>query len=135
VRTRIHHFAEHYHLIGALVLAAHGAIHLMGFVLLWNVGQPSGLAYADMRPTPGTPGGEAVGLVWLAAALLFLMGASLLATRRPGWDRFTLAGALVSLPALLAVIGTAATGVALDAVIVASLIIGRAPAARSPDTP
>ena len=37
----------------AVVIAAHGLIHLMGVALLWKVGEPGGLRYADAVPATG----------------------------------------------------------------------------------
>jgi hypothetical protein len=128
MRFRIRRLAERFRIPVAIVLAAHGAIHLMGFALLFTIVRPSGLTYADMRPSPGTAAGEAVGVAWLAAALLFIAGAFLLATRRHGWDRVTLAAVVVSLPVLAAVAGTAAAGVAVDGAVAAALLIDRIPA-------
>jgi len=54
-------FAERIRIPAAAVLAAHGAIHLMGVVLLWHVAQPGGLHYSDMHPAPSSAAGFVVG--------------------------------------------------------------------------
>jgi hypothetical protein len=51
MRFRIRGRAERVRIPVAAVLAAHGAIHLMGFVLLFTIARPSGLAYAGMSFT------------------------------------------------------------------------------------
>lgn len=38
----------------AVVIAAHGLIHLMGMALLWKLGEPGGLRYADAMLVPGS---------------------------------------------------------------------------------
>lgn len=38
-------------LAAAVVLAAHGLAHLMGVSLLWKLGQPDRLHYADVVPS------------------------------------------------------------------------------------
>src|SRR5215831_13250704 len=67
---------------GALVIAAHGLVHLMGVALLWKLAEPGQLRYADAEPAPGSTAGYLVGSLWLAVALLFVIAAFLLAARR-----------------------------------------------------
>jgi hypothetical protein len=69
----------------AVVITAHGLIHLMGVALLWKLGQPGGLRYAPAVPAPGSTAGYVVGGLWLAAAVLFVTAAVLLAAGRAAW--------------------------------------------------
>ncbi len=63
----------------AIVVVAHGLVHLMGVVLLWRLAQPAGLHYGQMRPVPGSTGGIIVGVGWLITAALFVGVAVLVA--------------------------------------------------------
>ena len=71
----------------AVLIAAHGLIHLMGVVLLWRIGEPGQLRYADAVPAPGSTAGYLVGGLWLVAAMLFVASAILLAAGRSTWRR------------------------------------------------
>lgn len=105
----------------ALFLAAHGAVHGMGVALLWRLGEPGALRFADAVPTPGTVAGYLVGLGWLVAGGLLIATAGLFLTRQAGWRATALAGALLS----VAVIGLnpaqAIAGLAADALV---LVLG-----------
>jgi hypothetical protein len=72
----------------ALVIAAHGLVHLMGVSLLWKLGEPGQLRYADAVPVPGTVAGYLAGGLWLVAAVLFVTAAVLLEST--GQDPHTL---------------------------------------------
>lgn len=113
---------------GAAVLAGHGLIHLMGVALLWKLGQPGGLRFADMSPIPGSAAGLAVGAVWLSAAALFVWAAWLLVARRPRWRTAALAAVVVSVPVLGPSASMAAAGLVLDAVILLFVILTWGPA-------
>ncbi len=63
----------------AVVMAAHGLVRLMGVALLWKLGEPGGLRYADAVPAPGSAAGYVVGGLWLVAAVLFVTTGVLLA--------------------------------------------------------
>lgn len=100
----------------AVLLAAHGAIHGMGFVLLWRLTEPGELRYTDSVPEAGSAIGFAVGLVWLLAGALFVYGAWLLSLRAERWLPVVTAAALASLAVLVLMTGETAIGVAVDAV-------------------
>ena len=65
------------------LIAVHGLVHLMGVSLLWKLGEPGQLRYADAVPEPGTAAAYLVGGLWLAAAVLFVAAGVLLAAGRP----------------------------------------------------
>jgi hypothetical protein len=116
----------------AAVIAAHGLVHLMGVALLWKLGEPGGLRYADAVPAPGTAAAEVVGGLWLVAAVLFVAAAVLLVAGRPAWRVVALAAVVVSAPVIglapgQAVIGLVADGLVLVLVTV-SWLRGRAAA-------
>jgi hypothetical protein len=107
----------------AVVIAAHGLIHLMGMALLWKLGQPGGLRYADAVPAPGSAAAYLVGGLWLAAAVLFVTAAVLLVTGRPAWRMKTLAAVVVSVPAIGLAPGQAVAGLVVDGLILALLAV------------
>jgi hypothetical protein len=116
----------------AVVIAAHGLVHLMGVSLLWKLGEPGQLRYADAVPAPGTVAAEVVGGLWLLAAVLFVTAAILLATGRP-WRLVALAGVAVSAPVIGLASGQAVAGLVADGLILALVTVSwlRARAAPS----
>jgi hypothetical protein len=109
-------------LAAAVVIAAHGLVHLMGVSLLWKLGEPGQLRYADAVPAPGTVAGYLVGGLWLAAAVLFVMAAVLLVTGRP-WRLAALAGVAVSVPVIGLAPGLAVAGLVVDGLILALVVV------------
>jgi hypothetical protein len=101
----------------ALVIAAHGLVHLMGVSLLWRLGEPGQLRYADAVPTPGTTAAELAGGLWLVAAVLFVMAAILLVAGQAAWRLAALAGVAVSAPVIGLAPGQAAAGLVVDGLI------------------
>jgi hypothetical protein len=106
----------------AVVIAAHGLVHLMGVSLLWKLGEPGQLRYANAVPPPGTVVGCLAGGLWLVAALLFVMAAVLLAAGRP-WRLAALAGVTVSVPVIGLAPGLAAAGLVVDGLILALVVV------------
>jgi hypothetical protein len=84
----------------AVVIAMHGLLHLMGVALLWKLGQPGGLRYADAVPAPGSAAAYVVGGLWLLAAVLFVAAAVLLMARRAAWRITAFAAVVVSVPVI-----------------------------------
>jgi len=105
---------------GGAVLAGHG--------LMWKLGQPGELRYADMSPVPGSAAGLAVGVVWLSAAALFGWAAWLFVAGRPRWRVAALAAVVVSVPVLGPSAAMAAAGLALDALILLVVVLTWGPA-------
>lgn len=112
----------------AFFLLAHGVAHLVGFVSSWKLATLAELPYkttvfsgcVDM----GDAGIRVVGVLWLLAALAFLIAAIAVATEA-GWAvRFTLAAVIASL--MLCVVGwpDARFGVAVNVGLVLLLAIG-----------
>ncbi len=113
--------------VGAVVLAGHGLVHLMGVALLWRWGRPGGLRYEDVHPTAGSAAGLVVGGLWLVVAVLFLASAVLLVARRRWWRQVALVAAVLSLAVLVPSASVVAAGIAVDVVvIVIVVVIGRA---------
>jgi len=74
--------------LAAALLAVHGLIHLIGFLVPWRIAQVEGFAY---RTTTlggsvelGTTGAQVVGLAWLAIAVGFVV-AAVGVWRRSAW--------------------------------------------------
>jgi len=101
----------------AVLIAVHGLIHLMGVSLLWKLGEPGQLRYADAVPEPGTAAAYTVGGLWLAAAVLFVAAAVLLAAGRAAWRMTALAGVVVSAPVIGLAPGQAVAGLAVDGLV------------------
>ena len=61
-----------------VVIAALGLVHLLGVALLWKLGQPGQLRYADAVPAPG----QAVAGLVVDGLALVLVAISWLRTRK-----------------------------------------------------
>ena len=112
----------------ACVLVAHGVAHLVGFVSSWKLATLAELPYKTTafsgHVDVGDAGIRVMGVLWLLAALAFLVAAIALATEA-GWaGRFTVAGVIASLT--LCVVGwpDARVGVAINMGLVLLLAIG-----------
>ena len=110
---------------GGALLVLHGVIHTVGFLLLWRIAELGEFTYDMATPDAGTWPGRFVGAAWLAAAALFVVAGLLLTVGRPSWRAPTLAGVIVSIPALLVDIGDAPAGLIVDAVLLVVLVAPR----------
>lgn len=85
----------------ALVLLAHGGIHLMGFVDITGIGSVEGISGSPTflldRYAPGDPVLVAFGALWLVPFIGFVAAAIGLATRQRWWTLTAVAAAVVSL--------------------------------------
>lgn len=106
---------------GAVVMAMHGLVHLMGMQLLWKLGEPAQLSYAAAVPTPGTAAAYAVGALWLAAAVLFVLAALLAVMRRVAWRFVAIAAVLVSGGVIGLAPGQARAGLVFDALVLVAV--------------
>jgi hypothetical protein len=112
----------------AFLLVAHGVAHLVGFVASWKLATLAELPYKTAvfsgRVDVGDAGIRVMGVLWLLAALAFLVAAFAVATET-GWaGRFTLAAVIASL--ILCVVGwpEARIGVAVNVGLALRLAIG-----------
>jgi hypothetical protein len=112
----------------ALLMAAHGLAHLVGFVVSWQI---RSLPNAPFRTTilngsvdVGLWGTRVVGLFWLLAAVTFVFAASGVALRQSWWPVVTTIIIMVSL--MLCVVGwpEARVGVFVNLLIAALLLAG-----------
>jgi hypothetical protein len=112
----------------AFFLLAHGVAHLVGFVSSWKLATLAELPYKTTvlsgRVDVGDAGIRVMGVLWLLAALAFLVAAIAVATDA-GWAvRFTLAGVIASLMLCLVGWPDARVGVAVNVGLVMLLAIG-----------
>lgn len=96
----------------ALVFVGHGFIHALGVMVLLQLGEPGALSYADARPTPGSGLAVIFALLWAAAGAGYIV-AGVLVMRDQRWTSVAIGASLVSLPAVLAMIGSAPAGALL----------------------
>lgn len=101
----------------AVVIAAHGLMHLMGVALLWRLGELGQLRYANAVPAPGSAAAYLIGGLWLAAAVLFVTAAVLLVATRAAWRIVALAGVVLSAPVIGLALGHAVTGMVVDGLV------------------
>jgi hypothetical protein len=84
---------------GAIV-AAHGFIHLMGFVAYWPLAHVAELPYKTAllsgRWEVGSGGMKLYGILWLIAALGFLLAVGGLAAHQPWWPSVMLGTSVLS---------------------------------------
>jgi hypothetical protein len=101
----------------AVIIAAHGLVHLMGVALLWKLGEPGQLRYSDAVPAAGTTAGYVVGALWLAAAALFVLAAILLVASRAAWRLVAVTAVGLSVPVIALAPGLALAGLVIDGLV------------------
>jgi hypothetical protein len=108
-----------------LVLFVHGAIHLMGVVLLLELGEPGELTYADAWPEPGTALAVLFAILWARAAVLFAYGGfQMIRDRVLLWP--VAIAAVVSVAAIAPVFSAAPAGLVLSVLaLLGALVYGR----------
>lgn len=107
----------------AVVITVHGLVHLMGVSLLWKLGEPGQLRYADAVPAPGTVAAELAGGLWLLAAVMFVTAAILLVAGRAAWRLAAVAGVAISVPVIGLAPGQAVAGLAVDGLILVLVVV------------
>ena len=112
--------------LAAAALAAHGLIHLIGFLVPWRIARVEGFAY---RTTAlggtlelGATGALIVGLAWLAIAVGFVVAAAGV-WRRSSWA-LGLTGALAIASLVVCVLGFPETvaGIVVNVAILAAVV-------------
>ena len=116
----------------AVFLVAHGLAHVLGFIAAWKLGELDDVPYSTLilngTLDVGDLGIRVVGVLWLAAAIAFLVAAFVVWRRGPTrtvavLTAFSLAVCLVGLPASI-------IGVSIDVAILAGLLLVRPSAPR-----
>jgi hypothetical protein len=104
----------------AVFAILHGLIHLMGFVAYWPLANVSDLPYKtnllNGRLEIGASGMRIFSLVWLLAAVGWIVAGGLLALGRPSWAPLMLGAALLSLVICILDWGAAFRGGLIDLV-------------------
>lgn len=113
--------------LAALLLAAHGLIHLLGFVALTGLAAVDGFAY---RTTAlggllafGDAGARVLGIAWLLVAGGFVVAAIAVLRRRRGAKALVAVLAGVSLALCVLALPEAEFGITVNAVILAVLVL------------
>jgi hypothetical protein len=109
----------------AALVAVHGVIHLIGFVVPWRIATLDGFAYRTATGGGALDLGDAgvrlVGLVWLACAVGFVV-AGIGIARRSTWG-LPLAGGLAIVSLVVCLLGLPETvaGIAVDVAILGAV--------------
>lgn len=110
----------------ALVLALHGLVHAMGFVVAWRLATLDELTFRTTALNGaveiGEVGARLLGLAWLAVGPAFIVAAWGVWRDRPWALRVTGAAAILSLAVCLAGLPDAYRGAAIDAAILAVVV-------------
>lgn len=109
----------------AAVLAAHGLIHLIGFLVPWRIAEVEGFAYRTTALAGsvelGTTGAQVVGLAWLLIAVGFVV-AAIGAWRRAAWALGLTAGlAIASLVVCVLGLPETVAGIVVNVAILAAV--------------
>ncbi|HST87519.1 MAG TPA: hypothetical protein VLJ14_04005 [Ktedonobacterales bacterium] len=104
----------------------HGLIHAMGFAAVWQLGQFNAVSNIPTLPphlTAASPLVAGLGILWLAAALIFLAAAAGLAMSSPWWRTAAAVAALLSLLLCIMWWNDAPFGAVVDIAILVGLTI------------
>jgi hypothetical protein len=104
----------------------HGLIHLMGFAAVWRMGPSNAVSSIPTLPphlAPASPLVAGLGILWLAAALIFLAAAAGLAMLSAWWRTAAAVASLLSLLLCVMWWNDAPFGAVVDIVILVGLII------------
>lgn len=112
-------------LLAAAVLAVHGLIHLIGFLVPWRIAQVEGFAYRttglDGSVELGATGAMIVGLAWLAIAVGFVFAAAGVWRRSPWALGLTAALAIASLAVCVLGLPETVAGIVVNVAILAAV--------------
>jgi hypothetical protein len=111
--------------LAAALLAAHGVIHLIGFLALWRITEMEGFAYRTTvlggSVELGGTGALVLGLAWLVIAIGFVV-AAVGTWRRATWGLgLTAALAIASLAICVLYLPDAAAGIAVNVAILGAV--------------
>jgi hypothetical protein len=128
-RDEVDDLAENEQVFGFL-LALHGLVHLLGFVISWRLFEVQNFHYDDVWPAAGSWPGRLAGVLWLVAAMTLAVIGTRLAVRRPV-TRLQLVGPLVlSLAMTLTALPSALPGAAVSGSILVAMAVLAARRAR-----
>jgi energy-converting hydrogenase Eha subunit E len=110
-------------LVGATLVALHGVIHLIGFVVPWRIATVDGFPY---RATAfgglaelGDVGMRVVGVAWLVCAVGFVVAGVGIARRSPWARRLTVSLAAMSIVLCVLGLPESSVGILVNATIIA----------------
>jgi len=113
--------------VAAVVMAAHGLIHLMGTIVYTRLGHIEGLSYKTTllaeRWDVGGAGISLFGFLWVVPAIGFVAAAIALLTGWTWWVPALLASSAISLVLVTLDWGNAYIGGILDVVIIAAVFV------------
>jgi hypothetical protein len=114
--------------IAAIYLVVHGLIHLIGFVVNFQIAEMQEIAYKTTalagKVDVGHVGTRVLGVAWLLLAVAFVGSGAAIFSSPPWWWSFTLAVTLVSLAMCVLGWPDARFGVLANVIILAFLFIG-----------
>lgn len=109
-----------WYVTAGVLVVVHGLIHLMGVVLLLELGEPGDLTYAAARPEPGTALGIGFAALWALATVLFVWAGFQL-IRGGRWSALIVVASVISLFAIGAMVTAAPIGAVISG---STLVIG-----------
>ncbi len=111
----------------AALLALHGLVHLLGFVVAFRLAEIEGLPYSTTvlggRVDLGPGGIRVVGVLWLLAAAAFVAAAVGLWLLAPWWWGLALGASAVSLALCVLQLAQARAGVVVNVVLLGLLLV------------
>ena len=114
--------------IAAIYLIVHGVIHLIGFVVFWQIAEIEDISYKTTvlagRLDIGDVGMRVLGVVWLLIAVAFVIAGVAIFFSPPWWWSFTLAVTIASLIVTLLGWPDARYGVLANIIILVFLFLG-----------
>lgn len=124
--------------LGAAVLAAHGLIHLIGFLVPWRIAAMDGFPYRTTAlggaVALGEVGAQLLGVAWLVLAVGFVI-AAVATWRGASWTvEVTAVLAMASIVVCVLGLPETAAGIAVNIGILAVLawaVVGRGPASAA----
>ncbi len=115
-------------IIAAIYLIVHGLIHLIGFVVFWQIAEIEDISYTTTvlagRLDIGDVGIRILGVVWLLITVAFVIAGVAIFFSPPWWWSFTLAVTVASLVVTILGWPDAKIGVLANIIILLFLVIG-----------
>jgi hypothetical protein len=111
-----------------MILFVHGAAHIVGFIVPWRIAKLDEMPYKTTllggRLNIGGGGIRAVGVLWLLAALGFVVSGAALLLLAPWWSSITLITAAYSLVLTILEWPDSRIGIPIDVILLGYLLIG-----------
>ena len=121
-RDEVDDLAENAQVFGFL-LALHGGVHLVGWVISWRMFEIQNFHYDDVWPAPGSWPGRVAGMLWIATALALVLTGTRLALRRPVGRWQLAAPLLLSVAMTLTALPSALPGTAVSGSILVAMAV------------